>query len=68
MTIQVMNEQEVVQEVAGWTDPYRPITIDLKNAVCAVTPITAKEYCDFSPNHFLFVKIIASIWNWALVQ
>ena len=43
----MVSEQEDVQEVAGWTDPYRPITIDLKNAVCVVTPITAKESADF---------------------
>jgi hypothetical protein len=28
---------------------YRQITIDIKNAVCVIAPITAKEYCEFVP-------------------
>lgn len=46
-TIDFLKEEGVAG--AGWIDPYRQITVDLKNAVCVVTPITAKEYCDFSP-------------------
>ena len=34
---------------AGWIDGYRRMAIDLGNAVCVVTPITAKKYCNLFP-------------------